>query len=36
MDLKNIGWGPVKWIYLAQEREEIWGFMDTVTYFWVL
>jgi hypothetical protein len=33
MSLKNIGWGSVKWIYPAQGREEIWGFMDTVAYF---
>jgi hypothetical protein len=30
MDLKNIGWAFVKWIYPAQNREKRWEFMGKV------
>jgi len=31
MGLRTIGWASVKWIYLAQERQELWGVVATGT-----
>jgi hypothetical protein len=36
MGLKSIGWMSVKWIYLAQDMEEVWVVIDTMTNFRVV
>jgi hypothetical protein len=36
MDLRKIGWGSVKWIHLAQDRDH-WGVLvNAVMNIWVL
>jgi hypothetical protein len=30
MDLREIGWGSVDWIQLAQDRDWWWAFVNTV------
>jgi hypothetical protein len=36
MDLREIGWGSVEWIQLAQDRGWWWALQNTVTNLWVL
>jgi hypothetical protein len=36
MDLREIGWGSVKWIYLAQDRDHWRGLVNTVMNLRVL
>jgi hypothetical protein len=33
MDLREIGWGGMGWIYLAQDREKWWALGNTVMNF---
>jgi hypothetical protein len=35
MDLKEIGWGSVDWIHLAQDRNQWQAPMNTVVNLWV-
>jgi hypothetical protein len=30
MDLRDIGWGGTDWIYVAQDREQWMGLVNTV------
>jgi hypothetical protein len=30
MDLREIGWGSVDWIQLAQDRDRWWALLNTV------
>jgi hypothetical protein len=36
MDLREIGWGSVDWIQLAQDRDWWWALVNTVMNLWVL
>jgi hypothetical protein len=36
MDLREIGWGSVEWIQLAQDRDQWWALVNTVMNLWVL
>jgi hypothetical protein len=36
MDLKELGWGGVEWIQLAQDRGWWWALVNTVMNLWVL
>jgi hypothetical protein len=36
MDLREIGWGNVDWIQLAQERDRWWALVNTVMNLRVL
>jgi hypothetical protein len=36
MDLREIGWGSVDWIHLAQDRDRWQAFVNTVMKVWVL
>jgi hypothetical protein len=36
MDLREIGWGSVEWIQLAQDRDRWRALVNTVTNLWVL
>jgi hypothetical protein len=36
MDLREIGWGSVDWIQLAQDRDRWWAFANTVMNLRVL
>jgi hypothetical protein len=36
MDLKEIGWGGVEWIHLAQDRDCWWAVVNVVMNLWVL
>jgi hypothetical protein len=36
MDLKEIGWGSVGWIQLAQDRDQWRAVVNTVMNLWVL
>jgi hypothetical protein len=36
MDLREIGWGGVKWIHLAQYRDHWWALVNAVMNSWVL
>jgi hypothetical protein len=36
MDLREIGWGVVEWIHLAQDRDQWWAVMSAVMKLWVL
>jgi hypothetical protein len=36
MDLREIGWGSVQWIQLAQERDRWWALVNTVMKLRVL
>jgi hypothetical protein len=36
MDLKEIGWGGMDWIDLAQDRDQWRGLVNTVMNLWVL
>jgi hypothetical protein len=36
MDLREIGWGSVDWIQLAQNRDRCWAFVNMVTNLRVL
>jgi hypothetical protein len=36
MDLREISWGSVDWIELAQDRERWWALVNTVMNLWVL
>jgi hypothetical protein len=36
MDLREIGWGSVEWIQLAQDRERWWAVVKTMMNLWVL
>jgi hypothetical protein len=31
MDLREIEWEGIEWIHLAQDRDQKWGLMNTVT-----
>jgi hypothetical protein len=35
MDLREIGWGGMDWIYLAQDRDQWRALVNTVTNLWV-
>jgi hypothetical protein len=35
MDLREIGWGGVKWIPLAQDRDQWRALVNMVMNFWV-
>jgi hypothetical protein len=35
MDLREIGWGGMDWIDLAQDREHWRALVNTVMNFWV-
>jgi hypothetical protein len=30
MDLREIGWGVVEWMHLAQERVQYWALVNTI------
>jgi hypothetical protein len=30
MDLRDIGWGGMDWIRLAQDRDQWWGLVNTI------
>jgi hypothetical protein len=36
MDLREIGWGSVDWIQLAQDRDQWWDFVNTVMNLQIL
>jgi hypothetical protein len=36
MDLREIGWGSVEWIQLAQDRDRWQALVNTVTKLWIL
>jgi hypothetical protein len=36
MDLREIGWGSVEWIQLAQDRDRWRALVNTVMNLWVL
>jgi hypothetical protein len=36
MDLREIAWGSVEWIQLAQDRDRWRAVVNTVMYLWVL
>jgi hypothetical protein len=36
MDLREVGWGSVDWIQLAQDRDCWWALVNTVMNLWVL
>jgi hypothetical protein len=36
MDLREIGWGGVEWIHLAQDRDWWWALVNAVMNLWVL
>jgi hypothetical protein len=36
MDLREIGWGSVDWIQLAQDRDRWWASVNTAMNLWVL
>jgi hypothetical protein len=36
MDLREIGWGSVDWIQLAQDRDRCWAVVNTVMNLRVL
>jgi hypothetical protein len=36
MGLREIGWGSVDWIQLAQDRDRWWALVNTVMNLWVL
>jgi hypothetical protein len=36
MDLREIIWGSVEWIQLAQDRDQWWSLVNMVMYLWVL
>jgi hypothetical protein len=36
MDLREIGWGGVEWIHLAQGRDHWWAVVNAVMNLWVL
>jgi hypothetical protein len=35
MDLREIGWGGMDWIYLAQDRDHWKALVNTVMNLWV-
>jgi hypothetical protein len=35
MDLREVEWGNVNWINLAQERDPVAGACEHVTSFWL-
>jgi hypothetical protein len=35
MDLREIGWGGMDWIDLAQDRDQLKALVNTVMNFWV-
>jgi len=35
MDLKRIVWEVVDWMHVAQDREQWWGLVNTVTHLLV-
>jgi hypothetical protein len=35
MDFREIGWGGMDWIYLAQDRDQWRSFVNTVMNLWV-
>jgi hypothetical protein len=35
-DVREIGWGNVEWIQLAQDRDQWWALVNTVINPWVL
>jgi hypothetical protein len=35
MDVREIEWESVDWIYLAQDRDRCWTVLNTVMKFWV-
>jgi hypothetical protein len=34
MDLREIGWGVMDWIDLAQDRDQWMALVNTIMYFW--
>jgi hypothetical protein len=36
MDLRDIGWGDVEWIHLAQDRDQWQALVNAVMNLWVL
>jgi hypothetical protein len=36
MDLREIGWGSVDWIHLAQDRDQCWALVNMVMNLQVL
>jgi hypothetical protein len=36
IDLREIGWGSVEWIHLAQDRDQWWAVVNTVMNLQVL
>jgi hypothetical protein len=36
MDLREIGWGSVEWIQLAQDWDRQWALVNMVLNLWVL
>jgi hypothetical protein len=36
MDLREIGWGGVEWIHLAQDRDCWWAVVNKMMDLWVL
>jgi hypothetical protein len=35
MDLREVGWGGIDWIDLAQDRDRWWSLVYTVMNLWV-
>jgi len=36
MDLKEVGWGAVDWIVMAEDRDRWWALVKAVMNLWVL
>jgi hypothetical protein len=36
LDLREIGWGGVEWIHLAQDRDSWWAVVNVIMNLWVL
>jgi hypothetical protein len=36
MDLREVGWGSVDWIHMAQDRDWLQALVSTIMNLWVL
>jgi hypothetical protein len=35
VDLREIGWGDMHWIHLAQDRDQWWALVNTIMNLWI-